>query len=223
MTQPPQAWNRLPKRTRGEIHTCSKSSMDITTLAAFHELDAAVVEMGSNENENNQKKRTTCRTKEFWILLKAGESHLLLSTRTIWIWTQRTVEDKERRNQGIRSPGKSVGAKRGEEWGPEITKKAGRTHRVFLPKEAQRKEKSWRIPHSPEEEQWPEANPWPNFCSKTKGQCRPKILLLQEKWDYAVRDWRPWSMTTRNTRMANNSETRAHKDWRENGIFPCPR
>jgi ribosomal protein L18 len=30
--------------------------MDITTLAAFHELDAAVVEMGSNENENNQKK-----------------------------------------------------------------------------------------------------------------------------------------------------------------------
>jgi hypothetical protein len=31
--------------------------MDITTLAAFHELDAAVVEMGSNENENNQKKK----------------------------------------------------------------------------------------------------------------------------------------------------------------------
>jgi hypothetical protein len=24
----------------------------------------------------------------------------------------------------------------------------------------------------PTEEQWPEPNPWPNFCSRTKGQCR---------------------------------------------------
>jgi len=51
----------------------------------------------------------------------------------------RTVEGKESRNQRLHtvgSPGKSVGAK----WGPEITKKAGRTRRVLLPKEeAQRK------------------------------------------------------------------------------------
>ena len=39
----------------------------------------------------------------------------------------RTVEGKESRNQRLHtvgSPGKSVGAKRGEKWGPEITKKA---------------------------------------------------------------------------------------------------
>jgi len=55
----------------------------------------------------------------------------------------RTVEGKESRNQRLHtvgSPGKSVGAKRGAKWGPEITKKAGRTRRVLLPKEeAQRK------------------------------------------------------------------------------------
>ena len=109
----------------------------------------------------------------------------------------KTEQWKEGRNHGILArvcEDQISAAKRGTKWGPEITKRAGRTHRASFLKKAEQKAKSLAsgngtkrsAPRFPEE-QWADPNPKSMaavFAGKTeeKGQRRLNTAIATKRY-----------------------------------------